>query len=423
MHPHAPLGNEPEFRDPPRPPKWMLDALAALFVIGLTFAQEPSLEYTPPSIVAITASVAVAAILPLRRRWPIAIFAIVTAVFAAVAIFDRMINVGLEIGIVIALFGVGIRRDLRIVMIATAVAVVAAVLAVVSVTGSFFDPRVPQVILALAFAGAVGDGTRMHRGYITAIKERALRAEQTREAEASRRVTEERLRIARDLHDAVAHEISVISLNAGVASQTIEVDPEQAQRSLAAVRSASRAVLNEIGDLLELLRTSESANDTAAIPPPETPQPGHDQLDPLIFRFEEAGLRVSLRIEGDLSTVPAATGRATYRIVQESLTNAYKHGAEHRAHILLVVRDEQLDVVVTNPVNGSGPPPEDANVYPAIDTHAGRSFGIAGMRERAASVRGTLATNLGPGGWQVTASLPIPADDNSAEQKSGDMNA
>lgn len=399
-----------EFRDPPRPPNWVADLVAALFVIGLAFAADPFEEYTLPTVAAVGASAVASVLLPFRRRWPVTILILVIALFTLLSGLDGTLNVGLEVAIAIALFGIGVRRDLKTVVIATVAAVLVSVLAAIPVTGSVFDPRIPQLVFVLAFAGAVGDAARMHRGYIAAIKERAVRAEQTREAEAKRRVTEERLRIARDLHDAVAHEIAVISLNAGVASETLERDVSQARLSLVAVRSAARSVLSEIGVLLELLRTEE-ASDEEGSAAPSSPQPSLERVDKLVARFGEAGLEVSMRVEGDLGRVPAATGRVAYRVVQEALTNAYKHGGERRAHVLLNVEPDRFEVVVSNPTNSGAHPRGAGRGESPGDVSDGRGFGITGLREQVASVRGTVDTGLVVGGWRVAATLPIPARD------------
>ena len=410
-------------RDPrPRIPDWLRDIVVAAVVIGLSFAADPRQEYVPPGPVAIGAAILAAALLPLRRRWPIPLVGVAVALYAAVALFEHALSTGLEIAIAIAVFGVSNRRELRTGVTVTILAIVAGLLATFLVTGTLLDPRVPQLIFVIAFCGAAGDATRMHRGYIAAITERAVRAEQTRESEARRRVTEERLRIARDLHDAVAHEISVISLNAGVASQTIDVDPEQARESLATVRSAARTVLGEIGDLLELLRAAEETGAEEADPEAAVaaPQPSLDRLDRLVARFGEAGLAVSVRVEGDLGRVSPAAGRVAYRVIQESLTNAYKHGAERRAHVLLEVRERSLEVVVTNPVAGA--PSASATVVASspADAEGRAGFGMAGLREQVASVRGAVETGLGPGGWRVVASLPLapqpPSPASEAEE-------
>ena len=132
----------------------------------------------------------------------------------------------------------------------------------------------------------------------------------------------------------MAHQISVISLNAGVASTALETRPEKTREALASIRTASRAVLAEIGELLEMLRAVDGETGESAVRPP---QPGLDRLDELIERFQTTGLDVGVRREGDLDAVPEPLQRIAYRVVQEGLTNAHKHGAGERAHVLLTV--------------------------------------------------------------------------------------
>jgi signal transduction histidine kinase len=215
-------------------------------------------------------------------------------------------------------------------------------------------------------------------------------------------VAEERLRIARDLHDAVAHQISVISLNAGVASSTLESRPERAREALGTIRNASRAVLGEIGNLLEVLRADERQDGVSI------PQPDLDRLPELVAEFARVGLVVHTRLEGDVSHVRGAAGRVTYRVIQESLTNAHKHGAEGRAHVLVHAGDDTEDntvtIVVTNP---TGPP----RTTPADDDPVSRGHGLLGIRERVASVRGDVQIGPAPGGWRVSATLPLAPRD------------
>jgi len=390
-------------RDPrPRIPAWVHDLVCVLVVVGVCFAADPREVYVVPSPLVIGLAVASAAVLLLRRRWPLPVAVVAVAVYVIAVVVDRTQNAGLEIAVAIAVFGVSTRLGRRFGVSVMIGAILVTTASAMIALGTVFDPRITQLVFVLAFAGAAGDATRQHRDYIAALSDRAERAERTREAEARQRVAEERLRIARDLHDAVAHEISVISLNAGVASQTIESDPAQAQESLATVRRAARAVLGEIGELMEMLRSDDAVHPIGegAI----APQPDIDRLADLFARFDEAGLAVGVRVEGDLSRVPAATGRVVYRLVQEALTNAHKHGGEGRAHVLLVVGDAELEVIVTNPVLGAaehGEAPEGDGPRP------GSGFGLTGLRERVASVRGTVETGLAPGGWRVAARLPI----------------
>ncbi|GAA1948920.1 sensor histidine kinase [Agromyces allii] len=402
-------------RDPsdprPRVPAWVGDVVGGILIVAFAFAPVPDEHYAPPNWFALAFSMVAALALPLRRRWPIPVLAADIALFGAAAASGALAP-GLGLAMAIAMFGVTNRaRGRGTAAIVTVCAVASVVLLCLPVTiGSPFQPRVFQYALAIAFAAAAGDATRSRRQYIVAITERAERAEQTREAEARRRVSEERLRIARDLHDAVAHQISVISLNAGVASSAIETRPETAKESLATIRSASRTVLGEIGALLQVLRADDDEAPTA-------PQPGLDRLDALTRQIGEAGLDVTVRVEGDLSRVVGATGLVAYRVVQEALTNAHKHGAEHRAHVLLTAVDAALTIVVTNPVgvrptDQAAPAPGDA-ASPGDAPTPGSRLGLTGLRERVATVGGTVETGPAPGGWRLTAVLPLNAEASS----------
>lgn len=385
-------------RDPhPRPPVWVGDIVAAILIITSAFIPFPNAEFRPGSPLVVLLVVAPAVLLPLRRRWPIPILGAVIAFYGAAALTGTLAP-GVVIAAAIAMFGVATRSVRRTTVVAAAGAMVAiALLSLLASVGSF-DPRTLQFALTIAFAAAAGDGARSRREYIAAITERAERAEQTREAEASRRVAEERLRIARDLHDTVAHQISVISLNAGVASSSLETRPEKAKEALSTIRRASRTVLGEIGDLLEVLRsTGEQERVTL-------PQPGLDRLDALVDEFSTAGLDITTRIPATLPTLSAATDTVAYRVIQEGLTNALKHGLEHRAHVLLESSDSVLTVTVTNP---AGPDDTGRQQRGHKDARAGAGHGLLGIRERVTAVRGAVEAGPVAGGWRLSAALPL----------------
>ncbi len=388
-----------------RPPAWVGDVVAALFVVAGAFVPFPAHEFRADSPLVVVVALLPAVLLPLRRRWPLSILAACLACYGVAALLGT-IAPGVVLAAAIAMFGVATRSTRRRTLIVTAVAVPAILsLSMLAAIGNVFDPRTFQFAFVLGFAAAAGDATRSRREYIREMTERALRAEQTRESEALRQVTEERLRIARDLHDAVAHQISVISLNAGVASTSLETRPEKTREALASIRRASRAVLAEIGDLLEMLRSVEGGEGEASVRPP---QPGLDQLDDLIARFHETGLEVGVRREGDLAAVPLPVQRIAYRVVQEGLTNAHKHGAMHRAHILFEVRPDALLVVVTNPVRGE---------EPAADADARAGHGLTGLRERVAAVRGSVQAGATPGGYRLAATLPLGNDPRATTEE------
>jgi len=380
---------------PPRPvsPAWIADVVLLLFVVAAALAPLPVAELRPSGPVVLALVLLPAPALLLRRRWPIAVLVVCTLAYVG-ALLGGTVSPGATLGMLVAMFTVARDTSRRTALTAGAVAVTVVVgvgLGILLVTGH--DPRFLQVGLALALAGAVGDAARSRREYLTAIVDRARRAEQTRDAEARRRVTEERLRIARDLHDAVAHQISVISLNAGVASAALEARPEKAREALSTIRTASRDVLGQIGDMLSVLR----ADETTAL----REQPGLARLPELVESVRVAGLDVVLRDErNDLAhgALPLTVDIVAYRVIQEGLTNALKHGAGARAHILLRVEDDALEVVVTNPIDRARP---DAGAP------AASGFGLVGLKERVGSVRGSLESGPAPGGFRLAARLPI----------------
>lgn len=396
-------------RDPTRPvrvpdvpaphpvmPTWVGDLIAAALIVAAGFVPFPEAQFRPEGWAETLLMLAPAAVLPLRRRFPILVLAVCVGLYGVAAWFG-LLSPGIGLSVAIAMFGVANRSTRRATILIGGVTVlVVFLLSIPAAVESVFDPRVFQFVFAVAFAAAAGDGARSRRAYVAAITERAERAEQTREAEARRRVTEERLRLARDLHDAVAHQIAVISLNAGVASSALHEDPDRAAAALGTIRGAARTVLGEIGSLLNMLRADEQQSGEVA-----APQFGLEQLAELIDQFRSTGLDIHSRIDGDTTQVSGAVGMVAYRIIQEAFTNAHKHGAEHRAHLLVEVRPNTVRIVVSNPVDD----PEGTD-------RTGTGVGLIGLRERVASVRGTVQAGPAPGGWNVTATLPLTKKDD-----------
>lgn len=246
-------------------------------------------------------------------------------------------------------------------------------------------------------AAAAGDAVRSRRAFIDAIRERAERAERTREEEARRRVAEERLRIARDLHDVVAHHIALVNVQAGVAAHVMDKRPDQAKEALAHVRDASRSALNELRATVGLLRQS---GDPEA---PTEPAPGLGVLEELTDTFRNAGLPVKVMVElgqeGD--SLPAAVDLAAYRVIQEALTNVRKHaGPGATAEVSVVRVGASVEVTVLD----DGGTSADSAPRPA---DPGGGHGLLGMRERAGALGGSCFA--GPrygGGFRVHAVLP-----------------
>lgn len=410
-------------------PAWGSDTIAILVVLAgtllpgialpglLPFGGDrpgPRMPQPEPGLYLLTAfgvSAVAAALLPLRRRWPLQVFLGTLVLFVATLI-GGVHFLGPAIAATIAAFGVANRTPRRTAFVTGGAATVFVVLLSLAVNQwSSVDARVFQVAAAIAVATALGDSTRSRREYLIAMTERAERAEQTREAEAHRRVAEERLRIARDLHDTVAHQISVISLNAGVASDALEARPERAREALGTIRTAARGVLADIGELLRYLRAEAGDGDAGADRAPVgeagrgavPPQPGLAGLAALVDRMRASGLEVEVRTEGDLDRVASAQGAVAYRVVQEGLTNAHKHGSGHSASVRLAATAARLVVEVENAV-------EPAAGNRAVETGSapGGGLGLIGLRERVVAVGGTVDAGLaGSGRYRLAVTIPI----------------
>lgn len=390
----------------PRVRIWLRDhtsvadaALAALLLPVLLLVRDPDQPLGSDRAPVVTAVVVIliCAALVVRRRWPVPVLAVTTAGGVAVALIGGRTLV--VTATMIALYTVAIRSDRRTTVVAwvwTAAALTAA--------GLIQSRGVGHGLEALAFVGwtgmaaAVGDALRNRRAYVAAVEERAVRAEQSREEEAHRRVVEERLRIARELHDVVAHRIAVVNVQAGVASHLLHSRPDAAEEALRHVREAGRAVLDEVADILSVLR--ESDDSTA----PTAPAPSLAQLDELIASFSSAGLEVDWSLRGRPVDVGSAVGLVAYRLLQEALTNAHKHGTG-TAHVLVAYGPSTVTLSVDNPLR------RPVHVAPgAVPDTDGAGHGLLGMRERAAAVGGVLkASPEADGRFHVKALLPVPS--------------
>ncbi|WP_176993876.1 sensor histidine kinase [Nonomuraea jiangxiensis] len=332
--------------------------------------------------VAVAGLVAIA----VRRRVPY----VAVAVMLSALLSGYVLGTGVIpylIGLGMALYTVGVQRRRRESWL-TAVAVLAVVVTADLLAG-WQDLWGTLVWAGLTLTG--GALVRSQRAYVTAVKDRAARAEQARESEAGRRVAEERLQVARDVHDAIGHRIAVINVQSAVAAQLLRSSPEGAAEALEHVRQASANALNELGELLDVLRNGRS----------ETHAAGLESIGELMDGFRAAGLAVDVTIEGRPYPLPLTTNQAAYRIVQESLTNALTHGAGGTASLCVAYRPGSVRIQVGNPLRD----PDAAPVVRPAPLPVGGS-GIIGMRERAARAGGTLRTLVGHGVFTVTVHLP-----------------
>jgi signal transduction histidine kinase len=255
---------------------------------------------------------------------------------------------------------------------------------------------VVAVPLLFAVAAVVGLAVAARRAELATARDRADRAEATREAESRRAVAEERVRIARELHDVLAHQVAVVGVQSGVAEALLLDDPPAARDALVLARTASQDALRELATLLDLLRRGDDDHRAA-------PAPSMARLDDLLTAARGTGLDVDVEVVGERRALAPVVDLAAYRVLQEALTNAHKHGAG-RARVALTWRPDAVEVVVTNPV----PRPADGTGEPAA-TAASTGYGLIGMAERVSAVGGTLDVGRTPDGHRVRALLPAPA--------------
>jgi signal transduction histidine kinase len=251
--------------------------------------------------------------------------------------------------------------------------------------------EVGVTVLLVALAVATGEVARGRRDYLAEAERRAVEAERTLQETARRRANEERLRLARDLHDVTAHTIAVIAIQASVADEALggcEACPEPALQAVRAIRAASREAMAELKATVTMLR------DGAA---PRGPLPGLDQLEELVGMASGAGVRVELAVTGAARPLPPAVDLTAYRIVQESLTNVLRHARATSATVRVCYQPGAVEVEIGDDGRGSAP---------GAGSAAGH--GLAVMAERAAAVGGRLEAGPGPdGGFRVHAWLPL----------------
>jgi signal transduction histidine kinase len=298
----------------------------------------------------------------------------------------------------VLLFGVSLHSDRRRSAVALGAVLVAMSAALVlQPAGVVTSGTWISTLLAVAVAWLSGENVRSRRVQVSALQDRTRRLEHEREAQARQAVGEERLRIARELHDVVAHSMSVIAVQAGVANHVIDSRPELARQALATVETNTRSALVEMRRLLGVLRQGDEPSASL------TPAPGLSHVADLVEQFRDAGLTVDLRLDGAPDRVPDGVDLSAYRIVQEGLTNVLRHGGPE-ANVTIGHRAGAVEIEVCD--DGRRPGQEAA----AADAGRGAGHGLIGMRERVAIFGGTLVAGERPGGgFRLAATLPFGA--------------
>lgn len=369
----------------------MSDVLAVALIVLFAVLPFPDETFDARGMLLIPA-VAPAVIMPFRRRWPLAALGLSLACVVAVAAVGS-ISPSALLAVAIACYAVLDRLGRRTGLLVLGVAVVVAFVANGwALAGDLADSTALQFVLIIVLGGALGDTARLRREFAAAMTERAERAEQSRDEEARRRVAEDRVRIARDLHDVVAHQIAVISLNAGVASSSLETRPERAREALTTVRSASRTVLADIGGLMTLLRSDDTEDDTDL-----GPQRGLADLEGLLTGFRTAGLRVDLRRGHREIALSPGGDHVAYLVLHEALTNAHKHGRGGTATVALRAEGAAVHLTIVNPTTAESTDPPRAG------------HGLRGLQERIAAVGGAVHFGSDGGVFSLEAWIPSEA--------------
>ena len=371
------------------------DAAVAIVLLGLMVvsiaSKAPGAGQRGADLAAYVLAVPLTLPFAVHRRWPIASLICVLAAFGTYAIASYAVYPG--ISVFAMLFGVAAHSDRRHSVTALVLCVASMVTALaIQPAGVATSSDWTSSLLAVAVAWLAGENQRSRRARWAALKERAAMLENEREERDRRAVADERLRIARDLHDIVSHTMSVIAVQAATGHHLLDRDIEAARRALSNVETASRGALVEMRRMLGVLRDDDD------IPGSRAPAPGMAGLGDLLARVRDSGLGVSTTIDDDIPPLPASVDLAAYRIVQESLTNVMKHGGPV-AFVNVTCSATELCIEVAD--NGRA----EGTVPTAGDTPG---HGVIGMRERVAVYGGDFSAGPRPaGGYRVAARLPL----------------
>ena len=371
-----------------------------VLVYGVGFNLPADLTGVPRGVAVLVAATAV---LPaaVRRRWPRAALALVVSAGAVVTALSFTPDPPLAAAFVVYLIPLRFaRREALWLLAFSLLATAAGDIAFGLVRHGAYRPGGTRAAaglllesgLLLAGAWMIGYLARLRRTYSAGLREQAGQRAREELAEARRVSSEERLRIARELHDVVAHSMSVIAVQAGVANYVAGAAPEETARALSSIEETSRGALREMRALLGVLR-DEGTSDAGLIP-----APGLADLKTLADRTAEAGVAVDLDIHGDRPPLPAGLDLAAYRVIQEAITNVIKHAATARCRVAVGYAAKSLDLEITD--NGIGAAPGTPG--------PGTGHGITGMRERVGMYGGEFSAAPRPrGGFRVSARFPL----------------
>jgi signal transduction histidine kinase len=337
----------------------------------------------------------VAGALALRRRYPISVLVVLNAVVLAWAAGQYPAPL-IMLAPLIACYTLAAARGWRWGLAGTLVTALSALVAIRVAFGAAEPAGIAGIAVWMAAtAGAAGTAVGYYRALLVATRAQLAREAQTREAQARRRAVEERLRIARELHDVLGHTMATISVQAGVGIHLLQQRPAQAVAALRTIKQISDQALTDVKAILGVLRADDDPGR------PRTPRGGMDQLEALLDPVRTAGVQPRLTIHGSARPLPAAVDLAAYRIIQEALTNVLRHACART--VWLEVRYEPERVVIGIRDDGTAASPGQAG------SNGQAGHGISGMRERALALSGQFTAGPHPdGGFQVRCALPTP---------------
>lgn len=382
------------------------DGIIALVLIAVglphMFLQHlpAELGYQQPDALNVAIVVPAIAVLAWRQRYPLAVLACVVAAEAALTLLDYPPAAGDLLAFLIAVYSVAAHRGLAHSAIGGFIALSWFLLMIASLNEDVsLAGQITNVALLIG-VWWLGRGLRLRRAYLAELEHRAMRLERARGTDARAARVEERSRIARELHDVVAHHVSVMTVQAGAARRILDKDPERTREALSTIEEVGRTALSEMRRIVGVLRTER---DTEPSGRELAPQPGVHDIGGLVDQVRETGLSVQLWIEGELRPLSPGVDLAAFRLVQEALTNTLKHaGPQARAWVRLNYGDRHLTVEIED--NGRG-------VAAALsDNGDSPGHGLVGMYERVALYGGEL--RIGPrkgGGFEVRARFPLEA--------------
>lgn len=378
----------------------LVDTALALVLVGLptlAFAFGPRHDGRKLTATWVIAAVVAGALIVMRRRQALILLAVATVAAATLMLIDGTRSI-VFVAVFVCAGTVASTGARRLAIAAGAVSATTLFsIGAFAMPGGWLSGENISIVAWIGMAVAAGDAARSRREYIAAVVERAIRAEHDREQEARRQVAEERLRIARELHDVVAHHMAMITVQSGVAAHLLRSQPDQAELALTIVRESGRSVLKEMTGMLNVLRRPDDPDD------PLEPLPDLHQLSDLVESFAAAGLHVEWRTLGAPAAMDASVQLTVYRVIQESLTNAHKYG-DGNAVLCVTYTPEAVAIDVENRCTH--------RAIERADAPASTGLGIIGMRERVAALGGTISiAGRDHGTFGVAVSIPVGGGD------------